>query len=430
LERQHAHAPQSDGPKCPVDSSGRLVFSFGGFNPQFNTDALNVPQMSRLSVSIGDGDNPRISSNSYYAITSNSIQFGANVQAYASAAGFTISGYLGFDVLIIISPFSFEFDFQAGFDVSFEGLSLLGLNVSGIFSGPNPWNFQGSASVSFLFFTVSGSINVSWGSSTQATIPAKPVLPDLFTALTDPSSWTAALPPGATPGVSFATLKPDATTLRVHPMGTLTVQEKVVPLDLVITRYGNAAPSDGDEFSIESVKINAQTESIRTISDYFAAGQFLTLSDGDKLSTPSFEKYDAGVTIGSAAVTSGQDRPRTVVYQEFYIDALTSFSRFSQFYQMPAAIHLALSAQGAGFNSPIKHSGLGKYSAGPQPAAVTVTDTPYVVASVTDLSLRSDISSSDGTTYHQAQQSMQGYLAANPGETGNLQVVPLYEAAA
>lgn len=407
-----------------------FVFSFGGFNPQFNTDGLNVPQMSRLSVSIGDGDNPRISADSYYAVTSNSIQFGANLQAYASAGGFTISGYLGYDVLIIISPFSFEFDFQAGFDVSYEGLSLLGLNVDGAFSGPTPWNFRGDASISLLFFTVSKSLNLTWGDSTEATIPAKPVLPDLFTALTNASDWSAALPPGASVGVSLVTLKPADTTIRVHPLGTLTVREKVVPLDLAITRYGNATPADGSEFSIDSVAINTQHETIASVQDYFAAGQFLTLSDADKLSTPSFEKYDAGVTIGSTAVVSGQDRARTVTYNEYYIDAPTSFSRFSGRYQMPSAVCQSLSAQGAGFTSPMKNTGLSKYSAGPQPKAITVTDPPYVVASVADLSIRSDISTADGTTYHQAQAAVQTYLTANPQETGDLQVIPLYEAAA
>jgi Family of unknown function (DUF6603) len=407
-----------------------FVFSFGGFNPQFNADGLNVPQMARLSISIGDGDNPRISADSYYAVTSNSIQFGANVQAYASAAGFSISGYLGFDVLFIISPFSFEFDFQAGFDVSFEGASLLGLNVDGLFSGPTPWHFHGDASISFLFFTVSASIDLTWGDSNQVTIPAKPVLPDLLAALDNPSDWSAALPPSASAGVSFLTPKPTDTTLRVHPIGTLTVREKVVPLDLAITRYGNATPSDGDEFSIQSVQINGQGEGLQPIHDYFSAGQFLTLSDGDKLSKPSFEKYAAGVTIGSTAVTSGEDRARTVTYEEYYIDEPTSFARFTRLYQMPAAIHQALSAQGAGCTSPLMNTGMSKYGAELQATAINITEPPYVVANVADLSIRSDIASAGGTTYYQAQQLVQSYLTANPGETGNLQIVPLYEAAA
>jgi uncharacterized protein DUF6603 len=407
-----------------------FVFSLGGFNPNFNTAGLNIGPMARCSVSIGDGDNPRISANNYYAITSNSFQFGANVQAYASAAGFTIQGYLGFDVLIIISPFSFEFDFQAGFSVSFEGISLIGLNVDGLFSGPTPWHFHGDASISILFFTVSASLDLTWGDSTQATIPAKPVLPDLFAALKDPRNWNATLPAGASVGVSLVTLKPTDTTLRVHPMGTLTVREKVVPLDLPITKYGNATPSDGDEFSIQSVQINTQAETIQSVQDYFAIGQFETLSDSDKLSKPSFEAYDAGVTIGSATVVSGEDRARTVTYQEYYIDTPVGFSRFTGHYMMPAAIHAALSAQGAGFNSPLKNSGMQKYTAGPQPAAVIIDDPPYVIANITDLSVRSDISSSDGTTYFQAQAAMQSHLAANPNDIGTLQIVPVYELAA
>jgi hypothetical protein len=407
-----------------------FVFSLGGFNPNFNTAGLNIGPMARCSVSIGDGDNPRISANNYYAITSNSFQFGANVQAYASAAGFTIQGYLGFDVLIIISPFSFEFDFQAGFSVSFEGISLIGLNVDGLFSGPTPWHFHGDASISILFFSVSASLDLTWGDSTQATIPAKPVLPDLFAALKDPRNWNTTLPAGASVGVSLVTLKPTDTTLRVHPMGTLTVREKVVPLDLPITKYGNATPSDGDEFSIQSVQINAQAETIQSVQDYFAIGQFETLSDSDKLSKPSFEDYDSGVTIGSATVVSGEDRARTVTYQEYYIDTPLGFSRFTGHYMMPAAIHAALSAQGAGFTSPLKNSGMAKYTAGPQPAAVTVEDPPYVVANITDLSIRSDISSSDGTTYFQAQAAMQSHLAANPNDVGSLQIVPIYELAA
>ena len=90
-----------------------FVFSLGGFNPRFNTAGLDIPQMNRMSISIGDGDNPRISSNSYFAITSNTLQFGANTEAYASAAGFSIHGYLGFDVLIVYSTVLVRLRFQS-----------------------------------------------------------------------------------------------------------------------------------------------------------------------------------------------------------------------------------------------------------------------------------------------------------------------------
>ena len=406
-----------------------FVFSLGGFNPHFNTTALNVPQMHRMSVSLGDGDNPCISANSYFAITSNSLQFGANVEAYAAAGGFSIHGYLGFDVLIIISPFSFEFDFSAGFDVAYNGTTLAGLNVDGTLSGPTPFHLHGDATISFLCFSVSASVDLTWGDSTQATLPQQPVLPDLYAALQSPTSWSAALPDGAATAVTLVTQHPGDKTLRVHPMGTLQVKEKVVPLDLPITRYGSATPSDGSEFSIAGVQINTQTEDTQPVQDYFAAGQFLTLSDTDKISRPSFEKYDAGVVIGSNAVTQGQDAHRPVTYQEHFIDDPAGFSRFSRHYYMPADIHLALSAQGAGFASAVKRTGMAKYQAASTPAAIQVQEPQYVITSAIDLSLRSDILGSS-TSYFKAQAALQNHLAAHPEEAGNVQVMPIHEVTA
>jgi hypothetical protein len=407
-----------------------FLFSLGGFNPHFSTAGLDVPNMHRLTVSIGDGDNPRISANSYFAITSNSLQFGSNVEAYASAAGFTIHGWLGFDVLIIFSPFSFEFDFSAGFDVSFEGVSLCGLSVDGTFSGPRPWHLHGDASIHILFFSVSASLDITWGDSTPAILPSKPVLPDLLPAFQDPRNWSTALPDGTTQAVTLSTPKPDDKTLRVHPMGTLSVRENVVPLDLPITRYGNATPSDGNYFAISDVQIDGHEETKQNFQDYFAPGQFLTLSDADKVSHPSFERYDAGIKIGSSEILSGADSPRTVFYEERYIDEPTGFSRFARRYAMTADVHLALSAQGAGFESPLKNTGLFKYGTGTAGAKISTQDAAYVVAHVEDLSVRSDIVSSSGGTYYHARAALDTYLALHPEESSNLQILPVHEVTA
>ena len=407
-----------------------FIFSLGGFNPNFNTAGLDVPDMHRLTVSIGDGDNPRISASSYFAITSNSLQFGANVEAYASAAGFTIHGYLGFDVLIIFSPFSFEFDFYAGFEVSFEGISLLGLDVSGTFSGPRPWHLRGEATIHILFFSVSASLDLTWGDRQPAVLPQKSVLDDLLPALQDPRNWSAALPDRTTQAVTLSTPKPDDKTLRVHPMGTLSVRENVVPLDLPITRYGNATPSDGNNFSISDVKIDAHEETRQSFQDYFAAGQFLTLSDADKISRPSFERYDAGITIGSAEIINGADSPRTVFYEERYIDEPAGFSRFARRFAMAEDVHLALTSQGAGFASPLKNTGLFKYANGASGPAVTTQDPGYVVAHVEDLSVRSDIASSAGGTYFHTRAALDSYLALHPEEANDLQIIPVHEVTA
>ena len=404
-----------------------FVFSLGGFNPHFNTAGLNLPNLHRLSVSIGAGDNPRISANSYFAVTSNTVQFGANVEAYASAAGFAIHGYLGYDVLIIMSPFSFEFDYSAAFDVSYEGMSLCGLHVDGVFSGPRPWHLHGDASIDILFFSVSVSLDLTWGDSTPAVLPQKAVLPDLLPALADPRNWSAILPSDTTQAVTLSAPKPDDTRLRVHPIGVLSVREKVVPLDLQITRYANAAPSDGNYFSISDVRINASEEPRQPIQDYFAAGQFLTLSDADKVGAPSFEKYDAGVAIGSSDIVAGSDSPRTVVYEERYIDDYNAFSRLGRLYAMSSAVQLAMTRVGAGFASPLKNSGLFKYGTGVVGAAVKTNDASYVITSTDDLSLRADIVAAAGSTYFGARGALDGYLALHPEEADSLQIQALHE---
>lgn len=403
-----------------------FIFSLGGFNPHFNTAGLNIPPMNRLTVSIGNGDNPRISASSYFAITSNSLQFGANVEAYASAGGFAIHGYLGFDVLIIFSPFSFEFDFSAGFDVSFEGANLLGLNVDGLFSGPRPWHLHGDASISLLFFTVSASVDLTWGDPTPVTLPSQPVLPDLIAAFKAGSNWSAVLPDGVVQAVSLSAPKPDDTTLRVHPLGTLSVKENVVPLDLPITKYSNATPSDGNLFSISDVQINSQEVARTSIQDYFATGQFQTLSNADKLSLPSFEKYDAGVIIGSPSVLTGADSPRTVVYEEVQIDA-SKFSRSNGRYSMSTTVHAFLVQQGAGSMSAVKNSGLAKYQQAPAPTPITTADPAFVVTGVDDMAIRSDIATASGTTYFAVQAKLAAHLELHPEDAGNLQIVPLHE---
>jgi hypothetical protein len=407
-----------------------LIFSLGGFNPHFNTVGLDVPSLHRLTVSIGDGDNPRISANSYFAITSNSLQFGSDVEAYASAAGFTIHGYLGWDVLIIDSPFSFEVDFSGGFGASFEGTTLCNLTVNGVFTGPRPWHLHGDASIDILFFSVSASISLTWGDSTPATVDKKNVLPDLTAALADPRNWSAALPDNTTQAATFSTLKPEDKTLRVHPMGTLMVKENVVPLDLQITKYGNAEPADGNLFSISDIQIDGQEEGKQPIQDYFAAGQFLTLSDADKISLPSFEKYDAGVTIGSSDIVSGADSPRNVAYETLFVPDPNNVSVRGGRYLMPANIHVALVQQGAGFNSPLKNTGLFKYSTGAQGPAIKIQEPSFVITSVEDLSVRSDIASAGGTTFFQARAALDSYLTLHPEEADNLQVISAHEVGA
>ncbi len=406
-----------------------FAFSLGGLNPRF-TPPPGFPQLARCTVAIGDGDNPRLSSNSYFAVTSNSVQFGANVDLYAAAGGFSVHGWIGFDCLFIFEPFSFEFDFSAGLDIQYDGDSIASISVDGMVSGPRPWHVHGDAHLHILFIDVSASVDISWGDSTPVALPAAAVLPDLTAALGDQQNWSTVMPAEAAPSISLAPRAPGDTSLVVHPLGTLQVREKVVPLDQVITKYGNARPSDGNEFSISDVAIGSTLHpAIAPITDQFAIGQFTDLTDDQKLSAQSYQPMHAGVSIGSDTAVYSKDVPCIVAYQDGYIDQDESPLRLGARYLMPLATHLAYARNGANFRNGTRTKGVRAFTTPGTTSAVTVNAMQYVIASTTDLSVRTDILASAATHYG-ATNALAAYRAANPADGADLQILPLSEVAA
>jgi len=79
------------------------------------------------------------------------------------------------------------------------------------------------------------------------------VLPRLQEALGQPGNWSAKLPDGSG---SLAQLRANAgaaTDILLHPLGTLTVKQGVVPLNLDISCFGSAAPAGARRFTITAV---------------------------------------------------------------------------------------------------------------------------------------------------------------------------------
>jgi hypothetical protein len=404
-----------------------FAVSLGGFHPRF-TPPAGFPALHRLTVSIGDGDNPRLSCNSYLAVTTNSYQFGANVELYAAFGGFSVQGHIGFDALFIFSPFSFDVDFSAGVDVKYHGVTLLGIHLEAELSGPNPWHVHGSASLEFLFFSVSMDVDLTWGDDQAVSLPAAPVIAPLTAALMAPSSWSAQLPSGAEAAVTLRGAAPSQTDIVVHPMGSLTVREKIVPLDVPVTKFGNATPSDGSGFSIAGATLGTSPAALSPVDDYFARAQFQDMSDADKISAPAFEQFHCGAQLGDPAVRGGHDAPRTVTLQERYVFDPTKSSRMQTLRLIDAERFAALTASGAGARSAVKNTGTAKYVEPDTASMVSRSDVQYVVASTEDLRVRGDLTAT-GTTNYAASAALAAHLAANPGEAGRLQVVPVHEVA-
>ena len=404
-----------------------FAVSLGGFHPRY-TPPAGFPTLKRLTVSIGDGDNPRLSCSSYLAVTSNSFQFGAAVELFAAAGGFSVHGYIGFDALFIFSPFSFDVDFSAGVDVKYDGATLLGIHLDAELSGPNPWHVHGSASIEILFFSVSASVDLTWGDDNAVSLPAAPVIGPLVAALTAPGNWSAQLPAGTDQVITLRAAPPSETDIIVHPMGSLTVRQKVVPLDVPVTKFGNATPMDGNAFAIPSATLGGNPASLTPVQDFFARAQFQALSDADKISAPAYEKFDCGEQVGNPAVTGGHDAPRTVTLQERYVLDPTKSSQFGKFRVLGVDQLAATTQLAAGARSPAKNTGTARYLEPGLISALNTNQVRYVVASTEDLSQRVDLTAV-ATTNCAASASLAAHLRAHPADAGLLQVVPEHELA-
>ena len=97
-----------------------------------------MPKLDRITINLTSGDNPRLTCEAYFAVTSNTIQFGANASLYAGAHGFSINGDVGFDVLIQFIPFHFLAEFHASLQLKAGSRSLFKVKVKGELEGPRP----------------------------------------------------------------------------------------------------------------------------------------------------------------------------------------------------------------------------------------------------------------------------------------------------
>ena len=126
------------GPAHFLGDQPNFVLAIGGFNPRYLPPA-GVPKLDRLALSLSSGDNPRLRFESYMAITSNTVQFGARLELLCSVAGLEIEGHLGFDALFQFQPFQIVADLSAGVTLRFAGQTILSvaldLTLSGLVRG-------------------------------------------------------------------------------------------------------------------------------------------------------------------------------------------------------------------------------------------------------------------------------------------------------
>ena len=128
-----------------------FLLAIGGFHPQF-TPPSGFPSLQRITIDMPSNSISKLRLAAYLALTSNTVQFGANLDVFIGVDGFGLAGHLGFDAMLQIDPFHFDADISGSVALMAGGDDLMSVGLDASLSGPAPWHIAGDFKVHILFF--------------------------------------------------------------------------------------------------------------------------------------------------------------------------------------------------------------------------------------------------------------------------------------
>jgi Family of unknown function (DUF6603) len=403
--------------------NANFLLTVGGFHPAFSPPPMGLGPLNRLAIVIFSG-NPSLRAESYFAVTSNTLQFGAKIELRAGASVFNVYGFLSLDALIQFDPFHFVAQIGAMLAVRSGSSTLFSVRLQLTLDGPTPWHAQGKASfeIGFIFtVTISVHFDVTFGDVIASLLAPVNVLDLVLGALNQRGNWRA-VSDGVIPLVAMRDLGTKSSEV-IHPMGALAVSQKVVPLKLAINRFGARRIDGGNLFSIGPMVSSVSTIDVVPLEEQFAAAQFVEMSDAEKLSRRSFEPFDAGVEAKSSAAPRA-DFVRNVVVEHEVI--YLRKPRQGLLHRVGIFIFQTLLRGSAVAMSPLGKERLIPTGLGTAP--VTINTGAFVVANTDSLQIHNAALVFRSETA--AVQAMKTLTADKPELKGKLQVVSDFELAA
>jgi hypothetical protein len=405
--------------------NANFVVSVGGFHPQFNPPTLPFPTPQRIALDLINESYARIHADGYFAITTNTVQFGTHSSYFFGFSALSVEGSSGFDALIQFSPFHFIAEISTQFSVKVFGLGVYGVGIDVTLEGPAKWHVHGTASLSFFFFSVDIGIDFTWGDNPNTVLPPIAVMPILIAEMEKKTNWKAQLSPNAKLLVTLRQLDPSEAAMVLHPAGTLQVSQRSIPLDLQLDKVGSQKPSDANEFLL-TVSGTVLTKT-RNLQEQFSPSQFRDFDDATKLSQPAYVPQDSGVELaGGSNLTSATAITRPVRYDLTVIDAESEPARFNYFPHGRGMFTTFLRANSAAQS---KLSAAYRVQTRPYPDAVQVGTETFVVAFQSSNKVAHPAAAAF-TSQASAQDYIAKTVAADPSLNGQLHVLPQFEVAA
>ncbi|MBK8314115.1 MAG: hypothetical protein IPL01_08860 [Acidobacteria bacterium] len=399
-----------------------FVVSVGGFHPRFNPPPLPFPVPRRISVNIANTPTARIRVEGYFAVTTNTAQFGAAAELVFGFDSFGVQGHIAFDALFQFSPFYFIIEISASVSLKAFGVGLFSIHLHFSLEGPTPWRARGEGSISLLFFDISADFDITWGESRDTALPPIAVVPLLKAEFDKLDNWKA-LPPASSN--LLVTLRKDASapeSLVLHPIGSLRLSQKAVPLDLPIDKVGSQKPNDARRFTLNVV--GGGFSKTKDSFESFAPAQFQNMDDAAKISRPAYEPMHAGVelSVQGQDLASAKTVKRIVRYEQIIID--NNYKRFvRRFFQFFGGLFNHFLNGNAVAQSTLSKS----YKEKLQPFEEKIKVSPDTYTVAFNHNNKSFGSEASFTSEAMARDFMQKQMSLNPDLSDSLHVIPQHE---
>jgi hypothetical protein len=209
----------------------------------------------------------------------------------------------------------------------------------------------------------------------------------------------------------------------LHPVGTLQVSQRAVPLDLTIDTVGAQKPSDANYFQVQVTSTGLVK--VKDLTEPFAPAQFKSFDDAAKLSQPAYSPLHSGVELSSAAgaLASGTALGRRVRYAMTIID--TNYRRFvNRFYLFVNPLFVHFLGGGSVTFNPLSAAATAQLR--PVRAQVVAGSESFSVASQSD----NRAHGTDPPTFSSraaAQDYLDRTVRDNASLAGQLHVLPQFE---
>jgi len=400
-----------------------FLLAVGGFHPRFTVPALPFPSPNRITLPLLNESWARLRAETYFAVTSNTVQIGCRTEAYFGFDAMVVEGHFGYDALLRFSPLYLIVDFAAGFAVKVSGVGMFSVHVRGSLEGPAPWHILGTGRIELPFFPpIPIEVDRTFGERRVEVLLPIAVLPKISAEFEKQENWRATLPATGQFFVSLRELGSEG-TLVLHPVGTLQISQRFAPLNLPLDKIGNQKPSD-----VKKVTVVAQAGLLAVkgpTKEKFAAAQYREMDDAAKLSAQAFEPLESGIELGAAGQpwATGPMAQRKVRYETIILDTAFQRLRLSFFkYWDRLFVHFragaAVSRAAVSFANEIRMR--------PFEDRVAVMDDQHVVAFQADN--RAYAAEATFGSYAEAQAYMAETVRLNPSLAEQIHVIPKMEA--